>query len=150
MSETSHDEQAKIAYDAQISAIEGIHALLSSDRLRAAPEKAGAFGRNVLQEELGHFGSWTGGSYELDDEQRDRLLAHARQDVAACFGLLTSLTHEMSEIHKELRMSRKRQRVLIWSFAVFATVSLGALWIILSWNVEIFETVFRHSLDSAL
>ena len=150
MSESSHEERAKAAYEAQVQAIEGIHALVSSDRLRAAHEKASALGRNVLQEELGHFGRWTGGSYELDEERRDLLLAHARQDVAACFGLLSSLARELSEIQAELRLSRKRQLILIWSLAIFATVSLGALWIIASWSVEIFETVFRHSLDSAL
>lgn len=141
MSKLSHEEQAKIAYEARIQAIDGIHALVKSDRLRSAPEKANALGQNVLQEELGRFGPWTGANYELDDQQRNLLLAHVRQDVAACFGLLSSLALEMSAIQTELRLRRRRQRLLICLLSVFAAVSIYSFWTILDWNFEIWKVV---------
>ena len=49
-----------------------------------------ALGQNILREELGHFGEWTGAQYELDQSERDRILAHVRQDSAAAVAMAQS------------------------------------------------------------
>ncbi len=42
----------------------------------------GIVAKNVLHEELGYFGTEHLYDYDLDDETKGRLLAHARQDAA--------------------------------------------------------------------
>lgn len=68
-------EEATRALWSQIYALKVL-----GDDTRAARNAATA--RNVLHEELGFFGEWDGAKYDLDDQVRDRLLAHTRQDAA--------------------------------------------------------------------
>ncbi len=61
------------------------------------------FSKNILHEEIGMFGPWTGAEYEFDQETRDRLLAHSRQDVARIAYVVNEANHH---IHKLLGLAR--------------------------------------------
>jgi hypothetical protein len=72
---------------AQFSFSETIQAKNRVDRL-LPPSNEGALSHNafmsqsILQDDLGNFSDSRNLVYDLSDEQRDRLIAHARQDAA--------------------------------------------------------------------
>lgn len=58
--------------------------------------------RNVLHEELGYFDGPSGRNYQIDQDVRDRLIVHGRQDAA--HALLNSITilEEISRLKRLL------------------------------------------------
>lgn len=81
---------------------------------RAERDNKIALGQNILREELGYFGDWTGSGYKLDQTTRDRLLAHSRQDIAATFGIADSA----------LRYAYEARQYASWA-VLFLVVSIG-------------------------
>lgn len=82
-------------------------------------------GRNVLHEELGYFGPWEGTSYSLEQDERDRLLAHTRQDVASAFAMARS---SFREAHSARRLATRA----VWLIAASVTLNaaiLATLWL---------------------
>jgi hypothetical protein len=73
------DERAEKALRAQLASDDSIKDAAQSERDRVFRNHLTA--RNILHEELGHFGppEW---DYALDDGTRDTLLAHSRQDAS--------------------------------------------------------------------
>ena len=76
MQDMTSDEDLK----ARIKAIRSISFGASKDEIQRQIDQAIA--RNVLHEKLGYFKSKSFSSYDLDDETRDSLIAHGRQDAA--------------------------------------------------------------------
>ena len=58
--------------------------------------------RNVLHEDLGHFGE-PESSYHLDEKTRDRLIAHARQDAANSMCLIGDLLENIQTLEGRVR-----------------------------------------------
>ncbi|MEX2632127.1 MAG: hypothetical protein WD341_19515 [Tistlia sp.] len=77
--------------------------------------------RNVLREELDWFGPYEGTGYSLTEAQRNRLLAHCRQDAA--LGAVNSgeALDRLDEIQRSLRGLHRLLLLLI-----IAMGSLGA------------------------
>ncbi|WP_143543404.1 hypothetical protein [Cereibacter sphaeroides] len=73
---------------------------------------ANALGQNILREEIGYFEDPLNAAqpYKFDSRTRDRLAAHTRQDVAALYGLVTSLTRSTINL--------RRQVVFLWWGAI--------------------------------
>jgi hypothetical protein len=57
--------------------------------------------RNVLQEDLGRFNGRLH-PYHLDDDTRDRLLAHARQDAAHALGNTAALLDQIRSLRRTM------------------------------------------------
>lgn len=83
-------------------------------------EQANAIGRNILHHELGDFGTWDGPRYSLDNETRDRLLAHARQDTAAALILAAKA---FSEAENACRIN-KHNRLLLLCLVLLMALAL--------------------------
>src|ERR1700682_2013588 len=58
--------------------------------------------RNVLASDLGRYSDPLP-AYHLDEDTRDRLLAHARQDAAETLCHVTTLMDEVHELRKTLK-----------------------------------------------
>jgi hypothetical protein len=78
--------------------------------------------RNTLQEDLGRYSSG-GHHYNLDQDTRDRLLVHARQDAA--HALLNTIS-----MMKEMQKSRRWRRVVSFALLLFGSVIGLSLWVI--------------------
>lgn len=87
-----------------------------------ADEQAHALSQNILQHELGDFGEWDGPQYKLDDETRDRLLAHARQDAAAALLLVRHAAVEAKAAHRVAKHNRLLLAGLITAVAYIGLV----------------------------
>jgi hypothetical protein len=74
-----------------------------------------SLGRNILREEIGHFGPWDGQVYHFDAQTRDRLLAHGRQDAASAFAMARSAFREAREAK---RLSARALRLLVLAVAL--------------------------------
>jgi hypothetical protein len=83
-----------------------------------------ALGQNILREEIGYFGPWKGARYSFDEETRDRLLAHGRQDVASAFAMARSA---FKEAHWARRVAA-RAVVLLWVMLLVNLAVLATLW----------------------
>jgi hypothetical protein len=66
--------------------------------------KNGAVARSILQEEIGRFGKEHLPLYELDENTRDRLLAHGRQDVAYALCNTISLLKEVAVLKNRVNL----------------------------------------------
>ena len=84
-----------------------------------------SLGQNILREEIGYFGTWDGARYNLDQETRDRLLAHIRQDVASSFAMARSA---FREAHQARRVAVRAVLFLILSIVLNIAI-LATLWI---------------------
>lgn len=111
------EQKISSANDKADAAIKAAHAL----GLEPA-EQAHALGRNILQHELGDFGEWDGLQYKLDDETRDRLLAHARQDAAAALLLVRHAAVEAKAAHRVAKQNRLLLAGLITAVAYIGLV----------------------------
>lgn len=78
-------------------------------------------GRQILREDLGDYGGKGLATYGLDEETRDRLIAHIRQDVAAVFGHSKSAFKTANNAEK----AAKRTGRLVW-VVIFLIVILIA------------------------
>lgn len=78
-------------------------------------------GKQVLREDLGDYGKEGLSTYGLDQETRDRLIAHMRQDVAAVFG------HARSAFKTAKGAERAAQRTgrLVWVVIVLLLVLIA-------------------------
>ncbi|WP_110804600.1 hypothetical protein [Rhodobacter viridis] len=84
-----------------------------------AISSATTLGRNVLHEELGRFGSWDGAIYDLDDETRDRLLAHARQDSASAYSLAIFIAKQSAEASRAARRAARLTTLVLCINLIF-------------------------------
>jgi len=84
-----------------------------------------AIGRNILREEIGYFGPWEGARYKFDDETRDRLLAHGRQDAASAFAMARSA---FKEAHYARRATTRATLFLLVLIALHVAI-LAILWL---------------------
>jgi len=84
-----------------------------------------AIGQNVLREEIGYFGPWEGARYKFDDETRDRLLAHGRQDAASAFAMARSA---FKEAHYARRVTTRAALFLLVLIALHVAI-LATLWL---------------------
>jgi hypothetical protein len=65
-----------------------------------------SFGRNILHEDLDYIGDGSPKTvYSLDDDTRDRLIAHCRQDVAMSYAAISNLRKEMRNLRFQLSLS---------------------------------------------
>lgn len=88
--------------------------------------KNAALGQNILRQELGHFGEWDGARYQLDQETRDRLLAHSRQDIASTYGMAVSALKAADNARRiATRACLYTFLTLLVSIAVLIVVILG-------------------------
>lgn len=86
--------------------------LIRSGRSKREDYEA-SFARNILHEDLGYIGDDTQTCYHLDEDTRDRLIAHARQDAAlACVSI--------TGIRKEIRTLK----LLLW---LVVAIGIGLL-----------------------
>lgn len=79
-------------------------------------------GRNILQEDLEQ-GGGEGATYNLDQESRDRLLAHSRQDIASAVAMARSA---LQEAHKAARLGAE-VRALRWLLLFSVLVNCAVL-----------------------
>lgn len=79
-------------------------------------------GKQMLREDLGDYGTRGQTTYGLDEETRDRLIAHVRQDVAAVFG------HAKSAFKTAKAAEKAAQRTsrLVWMVIVLLIVLIAA------------------------
>ena len=75
------EEKGQAAYNLAASINDTIH---GKGTFEAEAHNNDSLGRNILKTDLGDFGPET--NYALDEETRDRLIAHSRQDIAAAHG----------------------------------------------------------------
>jgi len=83
-----------------------------------------ATGQNILREELGEFGDWKGTYYDLDEQTKNLLLAHTRQDSAHALVVA-------NDCYELLYKINRTQRVHFYLFCavIFFSVISGALYI---------------------
>ncbi len=70
-------------------------------------------GQNVLREEIGYFGDWEGANYNLTEAEKNRLLAHARQDIASTHSLSTAAMRAALEAQKSAKKIGKRLNIAL-------------------------------------
>lgn len=112
-------QSAQEAYQAAVQAAEALH---GKGTLASESAQNDALGANVLHEELGYYGPPDSPTYELDDETRNRLLAHARQDIAAIYGY----TKSAFQTAKAAELSANRTRRLVWILLLLTVIALLA------------------------
>lgn len=106
--EAVYDEtEARRAYSADVAVANSLHGAGTYD---AEASSNDILGKRMLREELGDHGSRGLPVYHLDDETRDRLIAHSRQDVAAAFGHAKSAFKSAKAAEKAAKLSN----VLLW------------------------------------
>ena len=108
--------------DEKITAQEAYRAALTAHDDFAPKNKSlrnNVLARNILHEELGYFKDSRNISYDLDDEIRDRLIAHARQDIA-----LAVINSDV--IMKEIGRIRRDQRI---TFILLAVLIVTVIWV---------------------
>lgn len=64
-----------------------------------------AFGRNILHEDLEYIGDGFHTVYSLNDDVRDRLIAHSRQDIAMAYAAISNLKTEMRRLRTMLSIA---------------------------------------------
>jgi len=90
---------------------------------RIESSMAEATGKNILHEELGYFGKWDGAAYTLDDQTRIRLLAHARQDIAATRVMLLPILEAVKECQRTIRLA-------VGISIISVAIGLCVLWLV--------------------
>jgi hypothetical protein len=123
--ELSTEERAEQDYLRQVKAQQIIDKAVGGDGWHAESGSNEALGQNILREEIGYFGPWEGPNYSFDQETRDRLLAHGRQDVASTFAMAKSA---FKEAHKALRVSM-RTALLVYVSLLLNVMILATLWL---------------------
>jgi hypothetical protein len=119
-----HPTEAESAYARALKRSEALSDATGCSDLDPEVEKASILGRNILQEEIGQFGPNRGAHYDLDKPTADRLLAHARQDIAGVYSLATDA---LRHAEKAERLSRQNRLLLV--LALLGLVVIGAkLW----------------------
>jgi hypothetical protein len=71
--------------------------------------------RNILNEDLGNFSGSYLTNYALDDETRDRLIAHARQDAAHAVVLCSRLSRELRVLKRMLYLVIFALILAVWN-----------------------------------
>jgi hypothetical protein len=77
-------------------------------------------GKNILREETGYFGGYTGTAYNLDEPTRNLLLAHGRQDAAHSLCNTISMMEVLNEIK-----ARQRVHTKLLSVALIVTIVIA-------------------------
>jgi len=88
----------------------------------------GAIAQNVLQEDLGLHAD-PPRYYDLDQETRDRLLAHARQDAAHALINTGDILKQLAIITRRSRNFGIAAAVLFLLAALFLVAALGLFWV---------------------
>jgi hypothetical protein len=123
--ELSTEERAEQDYQRKAKTHQIIDEALGGDGWHAESGSNEALGQNILREEIGYFGPWEGPKYSLDQETRDRLLAHGRQDVASTFAMAKSA---FKEAHQARRVS-VRTTLLVYVSLLLNVMILATLWL---------------------
>ena len=92
---------AKDALRLQLTAARLAH----QDSVAKAVAESDALGRNMLERDLGEFGTKGLDLYSLDKSQTDRLIAHTRSDAALTSGIVRSALEQISTIRKKLYLN---------------------------------------------
>jgi hypothetical protein len=90
--------------------------------------KSEAVGINMVAEETGHFGPWDENNYDLekgpplplDDVVRDRLIVHARQDIASTYALTR-------DAYQQAYLARRNTAVITLLVAALVVLNIFAL-----------------------
>ena len=111
------EERAKADFSADVQAANALRGASAYEPEALANDM---LGRQMLREDLGEYG--TGGlpTYQMDDETRDRLIAHVRQDVAAVFGHAKSAFQTAKEAEK----AAKRTGRIAWLLVILLVANL--------------------------
>lgn len=117
LEEVFDDEQASQDYAANVTAAESLHGTKTFEAEALANEM---LGKQMLLEDLGHYGVGRIPKYGLDTDTRDRLIAHTRQDVAAAFGYAKSAFKTAKETEK---VSKRTSRAL-WIVAILMIIGM--------------------------
>ena len=121
-------EKAEKSHQNQANIYRTVDKVSGGDGQQAEDHINVALGRNILREELGYFGPWDGAVYNLDDETRDRLIAHSRQDIATTYAMAQSA---FREAHEAMRVS-VRAVWLLWLLLAMNALVLFSLWFLFS------------------
>ena len=78
-----------------------------------AEKSAALLGQNILREEIGYFGDWEGTNYDLSDAEKNRLVAHTRQDVAAIYSLASTAMKAAMAAQKTASRNKTKLNVII-------------------------------------
>jgi hypothetical protein len=95
--------QNMTAEEAYAKSIEGLEAYVGNDRLELRRVADNMLAQNILHQDLGMFPGDIHASYDLSDEVRDRLIAHARQDAAHAVLNTTRLLSDVRELAAEVK-----------------------------------------------
>ena len=132
---TNKNHEKKVKSTSEIAE----EALLAASRAQTALEKtmgikpgdaeyikkhANMTARNVMQEDIGLFGEPADIPYLFDDETRDRLIAHTRQDAANAMILGSGAIDGIERLQKSARN-------LSWVSFILLGLVLLLLWVVL-------------------
>jgi len=123
--ELSTQERAERGYRQAVAAQRILGEAVGDSDRDAECKSIMSLGQNILREEIGYFGPWEGAIYSFDQETRDRLLAHCRQDTASAYMMAQSA---FKEAHDARRASVSAITFLIVSLLLNAAI-LATLWL---------------------
>lgn len=115
------DEQASQDNAARVNAANALH---GAETYEAEALANDMLGQQMLREDLGNYGAGGRPTYGLDDDTRDRLIAHVRQDVAAVFGHAKSAFKTAKDAEK----AAKRTGRVVWLSVALLVVMLITSW----------------------
>ena len=106
----------------KITAEEGLKAAIAAHKAlgrRDTTSDNNVVAQNILEGDLGYFRDAGIAQYDLDEEARDRLIAHARQDAALAVLNSASLLAEVARMRRRQRITMVLLLVvvglLVWS-----------------------------------
>ena len=112
-------EAAEAAFDRTRKRNAALDKVLGGDGWLADDQSNVDLGLNIMREEIGFFGPWEGAPYDFDQQTRDRLLAHVRQDAASAFAMARSA---FREAHHARRISERLMLILVVSLILNAAI----------------------------
>lgn len=82
--------------------------MVETDATERLVKESAALGRNILKEELGAFTDPFRGAppYNLDDDTRDRLIAHAREDIASVYSLCVGIATMVKAQQRSINLTK--------------------------------------------
>lgn len=121
LEEEFDDERADQDHAARVNAANALHGAKTYEAEAMANDM---LGQQMLREDLGNYGTGGTPTYGLDDDTRDRLIAHVRQDVAAVFGHAKSAFKTAKDAEK----AAKRTGRVVWLSVALLVVMLITNW----------------------
>lgn len=122
--ELGSNKRAEAAFDTLRSNLQRVDKISGFDGFLTENTTNIAVGQNVLREEIGYFGEYEGTRYSFDQETRDVLLAHGRQDAASACTMAKSA---FREAYSARRGTEKIMLYLLISL-MLNVVILAKLW----------------------